>query len=92
MKNWTLRWQITLLSALFTGLAVTIFGVVAAYNLYAEQVEIIDGELRPNRARSWTTGPESVSSGWRTRIGLRRIRMMREWFSATLPDRVHRGR
>ena len=45
MKNWTLRWQITLLSALFTGLAVTIFGVVAAYNLYAEQVEIIDGEL-----------------------------------------------
>ena len=45
MKPWTLRWQITLWSALFTGLAITIFGTVVAYNLYAEQVELLDGQL-----------------------------------------------
>jgi heavy metal sensor kinase len=45
MKTWTLRRQITLWSAMFTGLAVTIFGAVVAYNLYAEQVEVIDGEM-----------------------------------------------
>ncbi|HVS53173.1 MAG TPA: ATP-binding protein [Opitutaceae bacterium] len=45
MKTWPLRWQITLWAAVFTGLAVTIFGLVVAYNLYGEQVEVIDGEL-----------------------------------------------
>ena len=45
MKAWPLRWQITLWAAVFTGLAVSIFGGVVAYNLYGEQVEVIDGEL-----------------------------------------------
>jgi signal transduction histidine kinase len=45
MKTWPLRWQITLWAAVFTGLAVSIFGGVVAYSLYGEQVEVIDGEL-----------------------------------------------
>ena len=45
MKNWTLRRQIALWTALFTGLAITIFGTVVAYSLYAEQVEALDAQL-----------------------------------------------
>lgn len=45
MKRLTLRQQIALWSALFAGLAITIFGAVVAYQLHAEHVEALDGQL-----------------------------------------------
>jgi hypothetical protein len=45
MKTWPLRWQIVGWSALVTGLALLTFVAVAAFSLYAEQVEMIDLRL-----------------------------------------------
>jgi heavy metal sensor kinase len=45
MKRWPLRWQITLWSVLITALALVTFGTVVAYNLYSEQVEVVDNQL-----------------------------------------------
>ena len=48
MKTWPLRWQIVGWSALVTGLALLTFVAVAAFNLYTEQVEMIDVRLETN--------------------------------------------
>jgi heavy metal sensor kinase len=45
VKTWSLRIRITLWSVLITALALGTFGAVVAYELYAEQVEVIDNQL-----------------------------------------------
>jgi heavy metal sensor kinase len=48
MKTWPLRWRIAAWSALATGLALLTFIAAVAFNLYAEQVEMIDVRLDTN--------------------------------------------
>ncbi|MEO6568938.1 MAG: ATP-binding protein [Opitutaceae bacterium] len=48
MKRWRLRTKLTLWSALVTGLALLTLGVVAAMNVYREEIEEIDHRLEAN--------------------------------------------
>lgn len=76
MKSWTLRRQIALWTALFTGLAVTMFGVVVAYRLYGEQVEAIDAEI--------STAARAILEG---RVGAEELRLEgSEWMAAKPHD------
>ena len=43
--SWPLRWRIAAWAALATGVALVTFTAVVAFNLYSEQVEMIDGRL-----------------------------------------------
>ncbi len=55
MKRWPLRWQITLWSVLITALALVTFGAVVAFNLYSEQVEVVDAQLATDARFAFTT-------------------------------------
>ena len=48
--TWSLRWRIAAWSALVSALALLTFTAVIAFNLYAEQVEMLDGRLAASAA------------------------------------------
>lgn len=50
MKTWPLRWRIAAWSALASGLTLVTFTAVVAFNLYDEQVEMIDVRLAGDAA------------------------------------------
>ncbi|HTQ30826.1 MAG TPA: ATP-binding protein [Opitutaceae bacterium] len=50
MRTWPLRWRIAAWSALATALALATFTAVVVFNLYHEQVEMIDVRLSANAA------------------------------------------
>lgn len=64
MKTWSLRWRITLWSVLITALALGTFGAVVAYELYSEQVEVVDVRLETDArfafARRTETGGRTL--------------------------------
>ncbi|MES1166669.1 MAG: ATP-binding protein [Pseudomonadota bacterium] len=63
MKRWPLRWQITLWSVLITGLALVTFGAVVAFNLYSEQVEVVDTQLATDARFAFTTRAQGGDHG-----------------------------
>ncbi len=50
MKAWPLRWRIAIWSAFVSALALLTFTTVVAFNLYGEQVEMIDSRLAASAA------------------------------------------
>ena len=69
MKTWPLRWQITLWSVVITALALVTFGLVVAYTLWAEQVEVVDTQLATDArfafaARSEPPGRDPAGFDW----------------------------
>lgn len=58
MKTWPLRWQITLWAAMITGLALVAFGLVVAFTLYFQQVEVIDAQLATDADLVFTSQTE----------------------------------
>jgi len=63
MKRWPLRWQITLWSVLITALALVTFGAVVAFNLYSEQVELVDAQLATDARFAFTYRAERRDAG-----------------------------
>lgn len=63
MKTWPLRWQITLWSVLITALALVTFGLVVAYSLYEEQVEVVDTQLATDARFAFTARAEGGDHG-----------------------------
>lgn len=64
MKTWRLRTKLTLWSALVTGLALLTLGVVAAINVYTEEVEEIDHRLAANSTLLFAEFPALSTSDW----------------------------
>jgi signal transduction histidine kinase len=55
-----LRWQITLWAALSAGLALVSFGAVVAFEVYSQQVEMIDSQLMTDAGLVIASGPAGV--------------------------------
>ena len=64
MKRWRLRTKLTLWSALGTGLALLTLGVVAAINVYREEIDEIDHRLIANSTLLFPAMPASSASDW----------------------------
>lgn len=64
MKRWRLRTKLTLWSALVTGLALLTLGVVAAINVFLEEIKEIDHRLAANSTLLFAEMPEDAASDW----------------------------
>lgn len=73
MKRWRLRTKLTLWSALVTGLALLTLGVVAALNVYREEIEEIDRRLAANSSLLAEELPTLSTHDWSNSDRLARV-------------------
>jgi two-component system, OmpR family, heavy metal sensor histidine kinase CusS len=73
MKRWRLRTKLTLWSALVTGLALLTLGVVAAINVYREEIEKIDRRLAVNSSLLLDELPALSTNDWSNSDRLARV-------------------
>jgi len=66
MKTWRLRTKLTWWSALVTGFALLTLGLIAALNVYAEEVEEIDHRLADNAKLLFADFPAESTRDWST--------------------------
>ena len=73
MKRWRLRTKLTLWSALVTGFALLTLGVVAAINVYREEIHEIDHRLQNNSELLLDELPTLSTSDWSNSDRLGRV-------------------